>query len=682
MASVARTTHVSRVAASLRRLFEGVPRVDLLLGIAVFATAFVVYNATLAPSLSYRSADGNQLVTVSHQLALAHSPGYPLYTWLGKLFTFLPVGDVAHRVNLMSAAGAAGAAAFAYGIVLLLTRVRLVALFGALFFAFSGTLWSQAVIAEVYAPNAFMVGLTLLLLIAWGRREERRGAPAESDRTSLFLFCGFALSYGLSLGIHLSNLAFAPGIAVFVLLVNRKVLAQRTTMVCAAVLFSVTVLQYVWLPIKAGTLLDPVMRDKEPSTLGGFIDYTVNAFSEERFSYGVQEIPGRIWTYLGLVWDNFGPFGICFLLLGAWAMFRRVRTVFLPLVLVYLVEVGYFVEYNSFDLDVFFIPAHFIGVFFAAYGACWLIPKAEHFASWAGFKSAHGSGLVGVLLILSVVLQLRLNWAANDLSEDTSINDFYEEVLRHVESGSTLVGWRGVFGYDMFYFRQVYDRRPDVAIPFIEDPYFDGPLPEGATTYSVFRPVADAPRRASEPPPELFPDDYSYVPVLAAPVAVRGRLLGPQILPSRPLVLYRLREERPNVFEDVTRPDHPLPRDLGGITFVGFDLSEQRVKRGGSLHLTLYWRLQRPGDYVVTTFMDDGDFREVHRLAFGGLKRYQRQFDLPAGGMIVEDYDLVVLSSTSPGRQVLRVQTFEIDPLSGWIGGWEPVDLAEIEVLD
>ena len=123
-------------------------------------------------------------------LGLAHSTGYPLYTWLGKLFTFLPIGDVAHRMNLMSAALGAGGVGLLYLILLLCTgRVsladggssepvarkgmrRLAAIFAALIFAFSLTFWSQTAIAEVYAPYVFMLALTLLILLLWARGEE------------------------------------------------------------------------------------------------------------------------------------------------------------------------------------------------------------------------------------------------------------------------------------------------------------------------------------------------------------------------------------------------------------------------------------------------------------------------------------------------------------------------------
>ena len=186
---------------------------DRVTALLIFALALAVYNATLTPSLSYKSPDGNELATIPYILGLAHSTGYPLYTWLGKLFTFLPIGDVAHRINLMSAVLGAAGVAILYGIVLLITRHRLVAAFTALLFAFSLAFWSQTGIAEVYAPNVFMLTLTMWLLLKWGKVEQANEPTSQWGSSSLVCFLTFCLAFGLSLGTHLSNLGFAPAFA-------------------------------------------------------------------------------------------------------------------------------------------------------------------------------------------------------------------------------------------------------------------------------------------------------------------------------------------------------------------------------------------------------------------------------------------------------------------------------------
>src|SRR4030042_1235500 len=101
-------------------------RLDRFLALAVFLIALTVYALTLTPSLSYLSPDGSELATVPYVLGLAHSPGYPLYTWLGFLFSHLvPLGDVAYRINLMSAVMGALAAAGIYWILIRILPERI-----------------------------------------------------------------------------------------------------------------------------------------------------------------------------------------------------------------------------------------------------------------------------------------------------------------------------------------------------------------------------------------------------------------------------------------------------------------------------------------------------------------------------------------------------------------------------
>ncbi|MFN8455816.1 MAG: DUF2723 domain-containing protein [Anaerolineae bacterium] len=76
---------------------------QLLITGTVFTAALILYLNTLAPSVVTLFDDSLEFQLVTYQLGIAHPTGYPLYTLLGKLFTFLPIGNVAYRVNLMSA---------------------------------------------------------------------------------------------------------------------------------------------------------------------------------------------------------------------------------------------------------------------------------------------------------------------------------------------------------------------------------------------------------------------------------------------------------------------------------------------------------------------------------------------------------------------------------------------------
>ena len=85
-----------------------------VIALPVFLLALGLYGMTLAPTVVTVFDDSLELQLVTYMLGIAHPPGYPLYTLLGWLFTRLPLGDVAYRVNLMSAVFGALTVALVY----------------------------------------------------------------------------------------------------------------------------------------------------------------------------------------------------------------------------------------------------------------------------------------------------------------------------------------------------------------------------------------------------------------------------------------------------------------------------------------------------------------------------------------------------------------------------------------
>src|SRR5687768_7850510 len=137
-----------------------------LLGAAVAIFVGILYIGTLAPTVLPYGApdtlDSPMLQTEVTVLGVGHPTGYPTYMMLTHLFTYLPIGDPAYRVNLASAVYGAAAVFVVYLAGLRLVRRPVAAAAGALAFGLSGTFWSQAVITEVYTFEALL------------RSEERR----------------------------------------------------------------------------------------------------------------------------------------------------------------------------------------------------------------------------------------------------------------------------------------------------------------------------------------------------------------------------------------------------------------------------------------------------------------------------------------------------------------------------
>ena len=63
---------------------------------------FALYMATLAPSVTF--FDSGEFLTATASMGSAHSPGYPLFLMYAKLFTWIPLGNIAFRINVATAA--------------------------------------------------------------------------------------------------------------------------------------------------------------------------------------------------------------------------------------------------------------------------------------------------------------------------------------------------------------------------------------------------------------------------------------------------------------------------------------------------------------------------------------------------------------------------------------------------
>jgi hypothetical protein len=74
-----------------------IPREDVVLVGALFA--LVVWRCS--PSVSWQ--DSGSLVSAAWYLGIAHPPGEPAYLALGRLAQLMPIGDIAFRLNVLSA---------------------------------------------------------------------------------------------------------------------------------------------------------------------------------------------------------------------------------------------------------------------------------------------------------------------------------------------------------------------------------------------------------------------------------------------------------------------------------------------------------------------------------------------------------------------------------------------------
>lgn len=166
----------------------------------------IVYALTCAPGVLWQDGATFQGrvyygdYTGELGLALAH----PLYIFLARMFSFLPLGSFAHRVNLFSAVCGAATLAVALDLFTSITRDRRAAICATIMLAVSHTFWTHSVIAEVYTLYGLFAFVEIWLL----ERFMRTARPA-------WLFAAAAVN-GLSVSNHLLALLHLPAYALLI----------------------------------------------------------------------------------------------------------------------------------------------------------------------------------------------------------------------------------------------------------------------------------------------------------------------------------------------------------------------------------------------------------------------------------------------------------------------------------
>jgi len=176
--------------------------------IILASTLFIVYLLTMANGLTWANsgADGGDLITAAATGGIAHPTGYPVYLLLARVFQLLPVGSLAYRTNLMSAAATVFAAVLIYVLVTrFLSHAKaahnwLPGIVAGYAFGLAPVVWSQAVITEVYALQALFVTLILFLAIY--------STPSFNAQKNLDRLRGGIL--GLAMGNHITVIFLIP----------------------------------------------------------------------------------------------------------------------------------------------------------------------------------------------------------------------------------------------------------------------------------------------------------------------------------------------------------------------------------------------------------------------------------------------------------------------------------------
>ncbi len=362
------------------------------------AGAAVLYACTLCPTVSwYDSAEFS--ATAASLRVVPHPPGYPLYALLGHAFTWLP-GEPAWGLNVMSAVFGALAVVLLHRVALRLPLHPVAAAIVPLLLAVAPSVWSNAVVAEVYTPGlSFLLGAMLLCLHARERHDPR------------WAWAGAGLA-GLGLGVHMSIATWGLG---FAALVAQAVWRPGTRppwqawarwglgCVVAAALGSLIFLLIPLGPFEAVTPLGPVPDTPARIWRRFFADLRGGVF---RGYFRPMPALERLIQIGRIALHNMGWPAAVLACIGVLWSAARARRIALVLALGLVGNVAFFFRYHVPDLDVFLLPGLVSGLLWTGYG----VQAALHLRRSLGL-------LIAAVAVVSIGGRAARSYASVDLSQ-------------------------------------------------------------------------------------------------------------------------------------------------------------------------------------------------------------------------------------------------------------------------
>jgi hypothetical protein len=365
---------------------------EIALGISVFA----LYLATLSSHVG--AADTFEFQVVMPQWGIAHPTGYPLFVSLGKLFSLLPLGSMAFRLNVLSALIATLAVWVIYRLIVRLTSDRLPAAIAALMLAASPVFWSQAIVIEVYGLNALFVATTLWLLV--------RLLANPEFRIQKWLIYAVALALGLAVSHHFdSAILFVP--VASTLLITRPKLSWKSWLIAAGC-FAIGLTPWLLIFVRW-----PALHNGQWMTMGEWIGWITGQRFGGALNLGLWSDPTRWGIMLRLTVEQFGWAGAALAVVGLIALMMRARHVAL---ITSVTFAGYFffgLVYNVPDVSVFVIPLFLVM-------AIWIGVAISAIVQW---NSSHvpasitpnGARCAAIMLFsLLPILAISSNYTVND----------------------------------------------------------------------------------------------------------------------------------------------------------------------------------------------------------------------------------------------------------------------------
>lgn len=420
-------------------------RNSLLLFAAPFLVTLIFYLFTVCRTVY--TGDSGELAFAIHSLGIAHPPGYPLLTVLGRAFLVIIPGNTALILNLLSALLAscsAGVAAFVVRMTLFPASERQkrpavgISIAVACLFGFAADFWAVAVGIEVHTLGMLLLVLSLLCLLK----------SLETGGHRYILLSVYLFSLGLANHLTITVLALPIVIALF------RLRAPLWAWISCAAMLVAGVSVYLFIPIRSAT--NPILDWDHPATFGMLLDH-ITARRYQGFVSGLRfdNYFVNLWRSLGLLAKQYplwlGVLGIIGLFVSG-RIKGIVKLIFIVMIAQNFLSVAL---YDIPDIEQYYLPSFFLAA--PGIGALILFMGARF------GESKYATPAAAIALCLAA-LTAAANFGRNDQSDNRLAHIYGMNILNSLSQDAILVSLGDNSNSTVQYMHFVEGERPDVEI--------------------------------------------------------------------------------------------------------------------------------------------------------------------------------------------------------------------------
>lgn len=431
---------------------EEVSKLQIPLMIALTVICFIIFLLTLNPHMG--PGDSGTIISMSYIFGINHPPGYPLYTMLGKLFSYLPFGSVGFRVNFMNAVMTITAALFFFKAFVHVTKNVWASFLGAALFCFAPGVWHYAVTAEVFPLNNMLIAMLFYYLVLFVQTKEKK-----------YAYLG-TLMFGLGVSNHHTIVFFGFPFAGLVLYEGKDELLNPYEIVKICLIFFVGLLPYLFLVYTP--YVDHIESWGNTKTYDGFMTHL---FRKEYGTFSLRSdlkqggfIQGLTYYFKQL------PFELIFVgpILAFWGIFKtwqkglKYNGITFITIFAYTLYVIAFHYMSQFDVS----NPYYYGIVYRFWAmpllilCFWVALGAKEFMDAKFVKKDMAIGLI-IALILG---QIAFNYKKMDQSDNDIYYRFAKNVLESMPQNAVMLIKGDIFINSLIYTQFAGEIRPDVKI--------------------------------------------------------------------------------------------------------------------------------------------------------------------------------------------------------------------------